>query len=73
MRFDNYLISIGVLFRLWQGLSIIDIKNKIYLIAIFIINKTKIMNNKPLIGKLLKNKYFYIGNKIKVNNWIQNY
>jgi hypothetical protein len=66
MLFKDYLISIGGLFGLWQGLSIIDIKNKIYIIALFIINKIKLDNNMHLTRKTLMRTYNFLANKFKV-------
>jgi hypothetical protein len=66
MLFKDYLISIGGLFGLWQGLSIIDIKNKIYIIALFIINKIKLDNNMHLTRKTLMRTYNFLVNKFKV-------
>jgi hypothetical protein len=68
MLFVDYIINIGGLIGFWQGLSIIDIKNKIYFIAIFINNKMKLEKNTSKIRQLLLKTYKYVGNKIRVNN-----
>jgi hypothetical protein len=67
MCFHDYLISIGGLIGLWQGLSIIDIKNKIYFIAYFIIKKIKFKVKTSEANQLFLKIYLYIGNKVKVS------
>jgi hypothetical protein len=67
MSFHDYLINIGGLIGLWQGLSIIDIKNKIYFIAIFIINKIKFTVKTSEINQLFLKFYLYFGNRVKVS------
>jgi hypothetical protein len=64
MNFNDYFTSVGGLFGLWKGLSLIDIKNKFTAFKKII----KMGSNITKFKKLLLKSLLYFGNKIKVKN-----
>ena len=68
MNFNDYFTTVGGLFGLWKGLSLIDIKNKFTAFKKIMIKSIKMGSNITKFKKLLLKSLLYFGNKIKVKN-----
>jgi hypothetical protein len=66
MDFNKFLITIGGLYGLWNGLSLYDIKNKLSTFASLIISKFKTQTNITKFKNIIIKGFIYMTHKIKV-------